>query len=377
MVTSIKTPAMAFIICACMAFFVQSCEMKEETKLNPEIVITEPENEKDILNGARIRIKARLKDFSQYQEVHQITLKAGDSILVKKEEYVPFLNCFLNTKYLSGTSALKISARVNYTDNTPEDKNWNYFSVRDHYEKYVEKGNNDQGPDTLKANTSVTVNLTGHPGSSISMDFVSFSPDTMAVNNKSLKVGSFQMGKYEVTNHQYCQFLNSIGVDSSGYYGGIRYIFITGSNGISFDGDKFTCPNGWESLPVVNVTWTGANNFCKWMGGRLPTREEWYYATDPAYDYSGSNSADHVAWYKANSNSQLHAVGLKAPNTYGIYDMSGNAAEWCLNWYNESCKEYRGGHWDSNSDDLLTSQRFHMPPEKAGNYLGFRVVIPE
>ncbi|MBS3769016.1 MAG: formylglycine-generating enzyme family protein [Bacteroidales bacterium] len=378
MIKNLKVFSVGLFLSAGIALFLHSCEMQEETRLNPEIIITNPENNTEIVRGSTIKITAQLKDFSQYYKVHSISLTAGDSTLMQKEDFVPQFSYSLSTSYLTVESSTQISAKVRYTNEKPEDKNWNYFSVRDHYEDYVEGDTNKVGADTLKANTSITISLSGHPGSKISMDFVSFSPDTMTVENDTLIVDSMEVGKYEVTNQQYTKFMNSIGVDSTGCYEGIKYIFLNGTTGITYNGENFISGNGWESLPVVNVTWVGANSFCQWMGGRLPTEKEWYYASKPYYPYGGSDySLDEVAWYKENSNGQLHAVGIKTPNAYGLFDMTGNAAEWCLNGYNDSSKVYKGGHWNSPATDLKTSARFHLPPNKAGNYLGFRVLIPQ
>ena len=377
MVTSIKASTGVLIITACIALLMNSCEMKEEPTLQPEIVITNPENNKEIIRGSKIEIMGRLKDFSQNYKVHRINLKVGDSTIMQKENYVSHFTHLLQTGFLAGETEQQISAQVWYTEITPGEKNWNYFSVRDHYEDYVEGDTNKVGIDTLKANTSITISLSGHPGSSISMDFVSFSPDTMIVERDTLIIDSMEVGKYEVTNQQYTKFMNSIGVDSTGCYEGIKYIFLHDATGITYNGENFVTRNGWESLPVVNVTWTGANSYCKWMGGRLPTEKEWYYASKPYYPYGGNNySLDQIGWYQENSNGQLHAVGLKVSNSYGMYDMTGNAAEWCYSWYNESSKVYKGGHWQSPASELGTSKRFHMSPDKAGNYLGFRVSIP-
>lgn len=377
MASSIKAPIKVILISTAMALLLYSCEMKEETQLQPEIIITSPENNIDVIRGSTIKIKAQLKDFSQYYQVHRIALKSGDSTFMEKEGYVSHFSHLLHTGHLTEEATREISAQVWYTDEKPKNKNWNYFSVRDQYDKFIEK-EDQNGTDTLQAKTSVTINLTEPTGNNIAMDFASFPPDTMIVEKDTLIVDSMEVGKYEVTNQQYTKFLNSIQADSTGSYGGVKYIFISGLTGISYNGKNFITREGWELLPVVNVTWLGANSFCQWMGGRLPTETEWYYASKPYYPYGGNNyPLEDVAWYKENSNEQLHAVGLKIPNTYGIHDMSGNAAEWCLNWYNASTKVYKGGHWQSPASDLNTSGRAHLPPDKAGNYLGFRVVIPK
>lgn len=374
---AIKVSSASLFIPAFIALILTSCEMEEETILKPEVIITSPENNTNIIQGTTIKISAQLKHFNQRYKVHRITLTAGDSTIIKKEGHKSrFSHCF-STESLPGGNTQQLSARVWFTDENPDDKDWNYFSVRDHYDNYIKQDNNRDGNDTLQIETSINVNLEEHPGNTHSMEFVSFSADTMTVDKDTIMIDSMDVAKYEVTNLQYTKFMNAVGVDSTGSYKGIKYIYLNGTTGITHNGEHFTTRNGWESLPVVNVTWRGANSFCQWMGGRLPTEKEWYYASKPHYPYGGTNySLDEIAWYKGNSNSQLHTVGLKAPNAYDIYDMSGNAAEWCFNWYNESSKAYRGGHWGSPASEVSTSKRFNLAPEKAGSYLGFRVAIP-
>ena len=97
-------------------------------------------------------------------------------------------------------------------------------------------------------------------------------------------------------------------------------------------------PWGWiDSHPIVNVNWQDAMAFCKWVGGRLPTEAEWEYAAKGGtasknYKYSGGNSVNKIAWYKENTK-RTKAIKSKKPNELSIYDMTGNVAEWCADWY--------------------------------------------
>jgi formylglycine-generating enzyme required for sulfatase activity len=58
-----------------------------------------------------------------------------------------------------------------------------------------------------------------------------------------------------------------------------------------------------------------------------------------SFRFSGSQTPQEVAWYGGNSDGTLHPVGQKKPNELGIYDMSGNAMEWCASSY----EQYKGG----------------------------------
>ena len=124
----------------------------------------------------------------------------------------------------------------------------------------------------------------------------------------------FYMGKYMVTQSQYEAVM------------GINPSFTRGAQ-----------------LPVEFVSWTDAEKFCRKLNSssrlqtlevRLPTEAQWEYAcragTRTLY-YSGNleSDLDTVAWYMANSASNLQPVGLKKPNAFGLFDMHGNALQWC------------------------------------------------
>ena len=99
--------------------------------------------------------------------------------------------------------------------------------------------------------------------------------------------------------------------------------------------------NGSVERPVERVSWDQCQKFIlklNEMTGkhfRLPTEAEWEFAArggnlSQGYQYSGSNTIDDVAWYIDNATSQMtYPVATKAPNELGLYDMSGNVAEWC------------------------------------------------
>ncbi len=176
-----------------------------------------------------------------------------------------------------------------------------------------------------------------------------------------IKLASFRIGKYEITNQQYCDSLNSddsakvkagVWLDLSSPYHPIR----------QKDGRFMVVDEDRRHNPVATVNWFGAAAFCNYLnarfdfkpsydandwrcdfsakGFRLPTEAEWEYAArggnkSKGFRYSGSDSIEAVAWYYGNADLKIYAVGRKAPNELGLYDMSGNAWEWCYDWYDE------------------------------------------
>jgi hypothetical protein len=187
----------------------------------------------------------------------------------------------------------------------------------------------------------------------------------------------FYIGKYEVTVGQYRKFC-----EKTGY--------------------EMPPPPTWgwvNDHPMVKVTWADAVAYCEWAGGTLPTEAQWEYAArggqmSKGYSYSGSNDPDLVAWYESNSDGQTHPVGSKQPNELGIYDMSGNVWEWCLDWYSPSYYEkfkdtsarnpegpdagrykvLRGSAWFFSSLYKPVTYRYRLNPDYSNHMYGFRIV---
>ena len=130
---------------------------------------------------------------------------------------------------------------------------------------------------------------------------------------------------------------------------------------------------------------------------RLPSEAEWEYACRAGSDkvYCFGNEADQIGkymWYDRNSGGKTHPVGQKKPNTWGLYDMHGNVAEWCADawhkdytdaptdgniWESEkdvSQRVIRGGAWNSNDRKCRSASRLSNRASSRNYSVGFRVV---
>ena len=183
-----------------------------------------------------------------------------------------------------------------------------------------------------------------------------------------------------------------------------------------------SCFNGMDR-PVERVSWDEAMEFCRllneseispesWMF-TLPTEAQWEFAARGGNKrkgriYSGSDCIDNVGWFyensgrkrlgeftwsmdKLESNScQTHIVKQKSANELGLYDMSGNVWEWCLDWYGPcgSCttadptgplsgsyRVLRGGSWRNNANCCRVTSRNIRTPDIRNNDLGFRLAL--
>ena len=153
--------------------------------------------------------------------------------------------------------------------------------------------------------------------------------------------------------------------------------------------------------PVENVTWEECQIFVQKLNEytkqnfKLPTEAQWEFAAkggnkSRGYLYSGSNEINKVAWIASNCD-HYQEVGMKAPNELGIYDMSGNVAEWCSDGYglyhhgsqiNPSganhtvYKVYRGGGWLSSYIDSRVTARYSEEQDYPGDHnIGLRLCL--
>jgi formylglycine-generating enzyme required for sulfatase activity len=147
-----------------------------------------------------------------------------------------------------------------------------------------------------------------------------------------------------------------------------------------------------KDMPIVNVTWDEASNYCKWIGGRLPTEAEWEYAARAGSTTSRYGELDDIAWYEKNSGNTIHPVGQKQANQFGLFDMLGNSWEWVNDWYdgkyylsspesdppgpeNGQMHGLRGGSWLNGAKLVRVSDRGRSTPELRFNYFGLRCVL--
>jgi formylglycine-generating enzyme required for sulfatase activity len=156
----------------------------------------------------------------------------------------------------------------------------------------------------------------------------------------------------------------------------------------------------WKTHPMVNVTWTDAATYCERAGGRLPTEAEWEYSArggqagwryvwgdDPrpvAAGYKQANLADQRGrgsfevedgpWFESYDDgySRTSPAFQYSPNGFGLFDMAGNAAEWCADRYGGDQQVVRGGSWRTGVTGARVSNRTGRPPEAAGEDVGFR-----
>lgn len=156
-----------------------------------------------------------------------------------------------------------------------------------------------------------------------------------------------------------------------------------------------------DSAPVVNISWYDAISFCNLLskecglkecytndrnsndvlcdwnanGYRLPTDSEWQYACKAGSAGYRYGKIEDIAWYNENSNGEIHDVGKKEPNNWGLYDMLGNTWEWCWDLYDENrygpYRIFRGGSWAESARGCGATCRRRGHPSFYIDDLGF------
>ncbi len=202
---------------------------------------------------------------------------------------------------------------------------------------------------------------------------------------------SFYMGATEVTAGQFRRF-----VEEKGYSAGD-------------EGWKVPGLDEPDNCPVTYVSWYNAVDFCTWLSAkegktyRLPTEAEWEYCcragkSGARYCFGDDDDQlEHYAWYDKNSTrgegtlNRTNRVARLKSNAWGLYDMHGNAWEWCQdsydpNYYKNSpmndpsggagaSRVLRGGSWYWAPEFCRSAFRHYVPPDLRYYDVGFRVVL--
>ena len=163
-----------------------------------------------------------------------------------------------------------------------------------------------------------------------------------------------------------------------------------------------------KDCPALHVDWNDATAFCQRLtdtdhkNGKLPAGESYHLPTDAEWEYAcraGTKTAysfgdddkqlGEYGWFAGNTAGEqyAHAVGLKKPNPWGLYDMHGNVWEWCSDWNDGkllrgtdpvgpeggSGRVSRGGCWGDSPGGCRSAYRFLYDPSYRDRILGFRV----
>ena len=171
----------------------------------------------------------------------------------------------------------------------------------------------------------------------------------------------------------------------------------------------FSVVEGYENWPASWVNWYGAMMYADYYGLSLPTEAEWEYAARAGQQLEYPTNDGNLSYSQANygtgfggpsGETYLSPVGeLFPPNPFGLYNMTGNVSEWCLDWYNANfyqicvdnnyylnplndnipgdveVKVLRGGSHTYPGSFAMSSHRLDTPPFVTTDHMGFRVAL--
>lgn len=205
----------------------------------------------------------------------------------------------------------------------------------------------------------------------------------------TVRLDSFLIGKYPVTNREYQEF-----VDATGHAVPFRDDALSRHMNWNLEARRY--PAGRDNHPVTLVSWHDAQAYCQWLGGRLPTEAEWEKAArgDDGREWPWGN-----AWQSDRCNAGADGIQDTTPveryaergqSPYGVWDMAGNVWEWTSSHpdpypYDASDgrelmtatgrRAHRGGAWLMPPFAVRCASRGSADPDDFGFNLGFRVVL--
>lgn len=190
-------------------------------------------------------------------------------------------------------------------------------------------------------------------------------PDTPGAM-KTIEVGPFHASATEITWDAYDVFVYRLDQPADGAAAEPQ-----GADAVTRPTKPYIPPDrgfGHAGYPTISITFKGAREFCVWLSEktgrnyRLPTEAEWEYlaraeaGADASYCFgSDPERLGEYAWYAANSNRKTQAVGKKKANAWGLYDVHGNVAEWCIGLDGEPIA--RGGAFQNQANEVTLRRR--------------------
>lgn len=230
-------------------------------------------------------------------------------------------------------------------------------------------------PSGVYSQTGTVQNMVLIPAGEFIMGKNSLNPTDWQPEHK-VKIDSFYLDPYEVTNKQYFEFCQATGNPMPEFWGM----------------KEFKSSMDFPDYPVVGVSFTDAEKYAKWAGKRLPTEAEWEYAARGGLVNKNFPYGDKLDTTMANFGKRFKGViriGSFLPNGFGLFDMSGNVWEWVSDNYGSDYysaspaanpkgpersrfKVIRGGGWHSGAMCNQTFYRNGLSPSWVDFAVGFR-----
>jgi formylglycine-generating enzyme required for sulfatase activity len=217
------------------------------------------------------------------------------------------------------------------------------------------------------------------------------SPNLKSKNNV-VRVASFYIDRYPVTNAQFLEFVKK---NPQWQKSKISLLYAEKNYLAHWPGDLQIKPEQ-KKQPVTNVSWYAASDYCDALGKSLPTVDQWEYVAGAEFfkkDLKNTTLTQKILdWYSKPDSQQLGLVGSTLKNKYGVYDLHGLIWEWTEDFNSAMVtgesrgdsaidrKFYCGGGAVGSSDfkDYVAFMRFAMRSSLKAKYtlstLGFRCV---